>query len=391
MPWTRLLQSGRYQGLYRDAAGKEQSAGTFTQAAEAMRKAGALEAEQRETQPFDAGGAKIQWGAWFEMWHESRSLSYSTDTTYRSTAANHVLPEWENTKLMDIKPMNVARWTAKMTRQKKSPYVIRNALMLFKTSLNAAVDDQRLRFSPAKKIPYPDLPQGTERFLTPDEVEAIGFCMDGMNATILWTAVQTGMRFGEISGLHWSRVNFETRTIDVVEQYDQKAKVIKGYPKDKDKRTIPMPADMVGMLRRYKNVTESHRAKTCGQEHAYGRCSGDLVFRGARLAPVTSKEWGRGVWHKCRTMAEVDYARPHDLRHTYASWLLQQGVSIPELALMMGHSKWEVTQKYAHLSSESMDSVRDALSRHRRTAGRTADPHPTTPYEVGSQPDEQAV
>lgn len=391
MPWTVLLASGRYQGKYRDAQGKERSAGTFTQAAEAMREAGAKEKEQRGVQPFDLDGAKIPWGAWFDLWHESRSLAYSTDSTYRSIAANHVLPDWEDVKLMDIKQMDISRWVVRMQKAKKSPYVIRGALMLLKTSLNAAVDDSRLRFSPAKKVPYPDLPQGKERFLTPDEVENIAFYMDGMNATILWTAVQTGMRFGELSGLHWSRVNFDLRTIDLVEQYDQKARVIKAYPKDKEKRTVPMPADLVAMLRQYKAITEHSRQRTCGVEHLHGRCTGDLVFRGARLAPISSKEWGRGVWHKCRTMAEVEHARPHDLRHTYASWLLQQGVSIAELALMMGHSKWEVTQKYAHLSSDSMDSVRDALSRHRRTAGRTADPGFTALHDASSKFDEEAV
>lgn len=390
MAWTVLLSSGRYQGRYRDANNKERSAGTYTQAAEAMREAGAKEKEQRGPLAMDIDGAKISWGAWFELWHSSRSVAFATDSTYRSTAANHVLPDWENTRLIDIKPLLVSQWVVRMSRAKKSPYVIRNALMLFKTSLNAAVDDDRLARNPAKKIPYPDLPQGTERFLTPDEVEKIAFCMDGMNSTILWTAVQTGMRFGEISGLHWSRVNFELRTIDVVEQFDQKARVIKSSPKDKESRTIPMSADLVTMLKFYRNATEDHRKEKCGEQHLTGKCTGDLVFRGARLAPITSKEWGRGVWHKSRIMAGVEHARPHDLRHTYASWLLQQGVHLAELAQMMGHSKWEVTQKYAHFSKESLDNVRNAIQVHRRTAGRTAESDPTTPDDTGSAPAEQA-
>src|SRR5688572_15677219 len=105
MAWTRMLASGKYQGVYRDANGKEQSAGTFTQEAEAKREAGAREKEQRGASPTDIEGAKITWGAWFELWHSSRILAYATDSLYQSIAANHVLPDWETTRLMDIKTL----------------------------------------------------------------------------------------------------------------------------------------------------------------------------------------------------------------------------------------------------------------------------------------------
>ena len=69
--------------------------------------------------------------------------------------------------------------------------------MLMKTSLNAAVEAKRLGVNPAKSVAYPDLPEGLERYLTPDEVEAITFYMDGKNALIVWMGVQTGLRFGD--------------------------------------------------------------------------------------------------------------------------------------------------------------------------------------------------
>jgi site-specific recombinase XerD len=68
-------------------------------------------------------------------------------------------------------------------------------------------------------------------------------------------------------------------------------------------------------------------------------------------------------------MAGIEgHVRPHDMRHTYASWLLQQGVHLAELARMMGHSDWEVTKKYAHLSQQGFETVRQALDSHRRAA-----------------------
>lgn len=373
MPWTVLLPSGKYQGVYRDAENKVRSAGTFTQNAQALRAAGSKEVQQRGSNALDIDGGKITWGAWFELWHESRILAHATDMTYRSTAACHILPTWERKPLCDIKQLAVQTWTKRMLTEGRSPYVVRNALMLLKTSLNAAMYSGRIQVNPAHRVPYPPLPEGTERYLTPDEVERIAFFMSGRNATVVWTAVQTGLRFGELAGLHLSRVDFDRGVIRVVEQFDQKAYVIKPAPKDKEERTVPLPPDLLTMLAAHRDSYPAERPKTCGIRHLSGHCPGDLVFRGARGGPLKSNDWGKTVWKTALGLAGIEgRVRPHDMRHTYASWLLQQGVHLAVLAEMMGHSDWEVVKKYAHLSSTHHDAVRSALSTHRRTARRTA-------------------
>ncbi|MFF5988167.1 tyrosine-type recombinase/integrase [Prauserella flavalba] len=384
MAWTRMLPSGKYQGIYRDRRNEERSAGTFTQRAEALRKAAKLEEEQRGPLALDVKGGKITWGAWFEQWIDARVLAYSTEDCYRSTAGNHVMPQWENVKLEDITTLDVSKWVRKMLRppkrskvKPKSPWVVRNALMLFKTSLNAAVDDKRLALNPAKKVEYPDLPDGLERYLTPDEAEAIAFYMDGLNSLILWVGVQTGLRFGEVAGLHWKRLDLKRGVIRVVEKFDQKEGVMNPSPKDKEDRTVPLPPDLVGQLRRYAEHAAPGRQMSCGIRHTAGRCDSDLVFRGPRGAVLRSNEWGRGPWKRALDLAGIeDRVRPHDMRHTYASWLIQEGVPLPEIARVMGHSDEEVTRRYAHLSDAGFDTVRDALTRHRGLVVAEPEPDP---------------
>lgn len=388
MAWTRLLPSGKYQGVYRDALGREQSAGTWTQRAEALRKASSLEEDQRQPGALDVEGGKITFGGWFELWHGSRVLAYATDDCYRSTAANHILPDWEGVRLMDIATLEINRWVKNMLHppkrgggKPKSPWVVRNALMLFKTALNAAVVDKRLGANPAKNVPYPDLPEGLERYLTPDEVEGITFYMDGINALIVWVGVQTGLRFGEISGLHWPRLDLDRGVIQVVEKFDQKAYVIDPLPKDKEQRTVPLPADLVRLLIRYREHGAPEPKATCGLRHTAGRCLGDLVFRGARGAPLKSNDWGKTQWRRALGLAGIEgRVRPHDMRHTYASWLIQEGLPLPELARVMGHSDWEVTRRYAHLSDAGFDDVRAALTRR-----RGIDPAPPQPADWGDR------
>jgi integrase len=380
MAWTQLRESGKYQGLYRTANGDIRSAGTFTQARQALREATRKEDAQREPGAVDPKGGRITWGAWFRQWHDSRSLAYSTDMTYRSTADCHILPFWEDTKLTDVDELGLNRWVKSMLHpsrrgvEPRSVWVVRNALMLMKTSLNAAVYGRRLAVSPAERIPYPDLPAGTERYLTPTEVENITFYMNGVNSLIVLLGVETGLRFGEISGLHWNRVDFDRGLIHVIEKFDQKARKIDPLPKDNEKRTVPVSDHLMERLAHYRENAAKPSPQGCGIAHVAGRCGGDILFRGARGAPIKSNDWGKTVWATALKLGGVEgRVRPHDMRHTYASWLLQQGVSLPELALMMGHSSWEVTKKYAHLSSTTYDTVRDAISSHRRGAERGAD------------------
>ncbi|SFO60894.1 tyrosine-type recombinase/integrase [Amycolatopsis rubida] len=382
MASTRKLPSGRYQGRYRDAAGVDQSAGTFTQEAQALREAGRREAESREPGALDVKGAKIQWGAWFDLWHGSRSLAFATDENYRSIAGNWLMKEWSTTRLADITPMSIERWKKKLTTPKKRgekppcpPWTFRSALMLLKTSLNAAVDDKRLASSPAKSVEYPDLPQGLERYLTPDEVDAITWALDGPNALLVRLGVETGLRFGEIAGLHWHRLDLKRGAIRVVEKFDQKSYMIDPVPKDKEERTVPLPSDLVGKLIAHRDHTEQRA--TCGLVHRVGECQGDILFRGARGAPLKSNDWGKTIWRKALDRAGIEgRVRPHDMRHTYASWLIQEGVSLPEIARVMGHSDVEVTQRYAHLSDDGFETVRTALER-RTGQSPTDEPDPS--------------
>lgn len=379
MASTRELPSGKFQGRYRDALGRDQSAGTFTQEKQALKAAIVKEDEASKPGAIDVTGSKIPWGQWFDLWHDSRVISYATDEQYRSLAVNHLVPRWGRVRLVDITELEIQKWVKSMLQPKdkatpaKSPWTVRSALMLLKTSLNAAVP-KRLTVSPAKDVPFPDLPDGLERFLTPEEVDRIAFQLAGVNALLLWTGVQTGMRFGEMAGLHWNRLDLNRGAVQVVEAFDQKAMVINPLPKDKEHRTIPLPPDLVDLLTQHRDHTAPARKQTCGIPHKAGRCSGDIVFRGGRGAPLRSSDWGKNIWHKAVAAAGVEgRVRPHDLRHTFASWLIQEGVQIPEVANRLGHSDWETTQKYSHLADTGFDDVLSAIERKR---GSTREPEP---------------
>ena len=75
-----------------------------------------------------------------------------------------------------------------------------------------------------------------------------------------------------------------------------------------------------------------------------------------------------GTWFIVRRAAKLDDLRIHDLRHTFASVLVNKGVSIYEVQTLLGHSSVQMTQRYAHLAP-------DTLQRRAELVGDIIDSH----------------
>ncbi|WP_019658965.1 tyrosine-type recombinase/integrase [Stenotrophomonas hibiscicola] len=74
----------------------------------------------------------------------------------------------------------------------------------------------------------------------------------------------------------------------------------------------------------------------------------------ARLPLGASDDQVRDSWAKAREACGLQHVRWHDLRHTFASWLINSGTPIYAVATLLGHSSVQVTQRYAHLMTETL-------------------------------------
>ncbi|HET6868927.1 MAG TPA: site-specific integrase, partial [Solirubrobacteraceae bacterium] len=219
----------------------------------------------------------------------------------------------------------------------------------------AAVKHDRLPVSPCQEIELPQTPPPDERFLSRAEFDTVAFHLAEPYRTAAILLVGTGMRFGEMAGLHWHRVDLEALTIDVHETWDGER--VKAYPKGRRKRRVPVPSWVADALLPYASDQRG-----CGLPHADGkRCRSDLVLRGPAGAPLNARNMLRRHWGPALRRAGLDHARQHDLRHTTASWLIQAGCSLTEVAAILGHTETAVTARYAHLAGKHMDRVRAVL------------------------------
>lgn len=148
-------------------------------------------------------------------------------------------------------------------------------------------------------------------------------------------ALNTGCRKGELLGLEWSRVDFERRffRLDAV------------HTKGRKRRVIPLNDDALSALQLLRDWVES--------THPHS----PWVFTGKMGKRFTT--FKTGFTNACERVGIEDF-RIHDMRHTFASWLVMAGVDLYRVRDLLGHSSITTTEIYAHLAP---DHLREAVQR----------------------------
>ncbi|MEU4386805.1 site-specific integrase [Promicromonospora sp. NPDC023805] len=366
MAWTDQLASGKYRGRYRTAAGETRNApgGPFVHKREAQLAAAAAEAESRSLGWRDPRAGGRTWREWCETWWPSRTVGTETERSDRGRRDNYLMPRWGDTRLCDITRQDVKDWAAELREPYKnakgiqttraSAYV-RLIVGLFAASLAAAKDAEVLPTNVADKLRLPGTPPGQDRYLTRDEVGRLLAKMEPDVAVITTLLVSTGMRWGELAGLHRARVHLDRRVIDVVEAFSSKAYEMKPYPKGKKIRTVPIAewADLTA-LEYVLGATD------CGYTHTQGHCPGPLLLTNEDGFVLSHSRYSE-AFRAAVKAAKLGHVRPHDLRHTYASWLLQGGRKLEEVGKLLGHASTSTTQRYARLTELASQEVLAAL------------------------------
>lgn len=364
MGWAERLPSGRYRGLYRDARGVKRSAGTFTHKSKAVRAASAKEEHARRSMLRDPEAYKRPWGEWVEEWWPTRNVEASTLKVDKGRLERHLRPRWGDVPIGSITRHDVKAWAAKLGAT-TGPTTVQRCAHLLSASLAAAVDAEVIDANPAARLKLPGSAKAQERFLTREEYDAI---LEQLPTTadrlIVAFATNTGMRPGEWAGVHWNRVDLERGVVRVVETFSELGGVIKAYPKSRKVREIALEDSLVDLLREERD-RRGDLGAGCGVPHAVGKCRSSLVLTTHGGSVVRNSNWSP-VWRAAVEAAGVDHARPYDMRHTFASWLLQDGFTLAEVGVLMGHVSSQTTQGYAHLAAIPDDRVRRALAAPRK-------------------------
>lgn len=391
MAWVET-RNGVIRGGYRDASKRRRyvqedprTGKPFRNEKEARRVAEATEQEERARRR--PRGQEMTCGRWFDHWYPTRAVEASTGRGSDPKMRHQVRPQWGSVPLLDVDRLDVQQWVTTMSRSGLSASTVRQAYYLLRSALDAAVVDRdvALDWNPCQGVKLPALPIGQERYLTEPEQQAIFYHLDGVHRVLVELLVGTGLRISEAAGLHWSRVDLDRGVIVVLETWDAKAGTIKGYPKSRKGRTVPMTEDLTELLWHWQD--ENPSTGTCGRPHLLGSaCRSSLVFLGPRGGPISPTTFSERIWSPAVDLSGVGHVRVHDLRHTYASRLLTAGVPIERVSKLLGHASVKTTERYAHFIDDGHDEVRAALAQgtERGTRGLRAVRSGPTPESTRS-------
>lgn len=169
------------------------------------------------------------------------------------------------------------------------------------------------------------LPEPTKRvrWLTRNEADRLIAELPPHLADMVRFSLETGLRRSNVTGLQWSQVDLVRRTAWI---HPDQAKA---------RKAIPVPLSNVAVLTLRKQIGK-HQANV-------------FTFNGKPVTQVNTK-----AWHKALKRVGIENFRWHDLRHTWASWHIQEGTPLHVLQELGGWSSPEMVQRYAHLSSEHL-------------------------------------
>lgn len=239
-----------------------------------------------------------------------------------------LIPALGGQYLFEIMPQAIEKLKASLLL-KITPATVNRYLACLKHMFRKAVEWGYLKTNPVKGVRFLKEPPGRLRYLRADEVEALLSACPAHVRPIVVTALNTGMRKGEILNLKWAQVDLKNRKIMVTNS------------KNNEARVIPVNETLHRELSRLQRKLQSDYVFSDGK----GRPFGDIK---------------KGFSSALKRIGIKDF-RFHDLRHTFGSQLVMQGVDLRTVQQVMGHKEIKMTVRYSHLSPEHIQEAMEKL------------------------------
>ena len=302
--------------------------------------------------------SNLTFAKYIEEWSAnycSTNLAKSTQVSYKNALDKHIIPLLGKIPLQKLSPMHLqSYYTIRLQGGRLdgregglSPTTVLYHHRIIHEALRHAVMWGLVHRNVAEAVKPPRKADYEPVSLTPDDVARIWAVADEPFKTIILIAFLTGMREGEIIGLHWEDFDGECLQVERAMEKLPKAAYNEKPPKRGSKRRITLPE-------RLQEVLSSQK-----QPGATG-----LMFRGSRLG----KPLNRGtLYHRFIRYAQaagIQGARFHDLRHAHATMLMASDTNPRLVQQRLGHQSVQITlDTYSHVSPGMQDLVAKTIDR----------------------------
>lgn len=282
-----------------------------------------------------------------------------TYISYEGHVRLHILPELEKVQIARLTPQHLQTLYAKKLESGLSPTTVSHIHATIHTALEQAVRWGVVFRNVAELVDRPRRAKHEMLYLSPEEARRFLEAASGDRLEALYVVgVTTGMRQGELLGLHWRDVDLDHKILHVTSnlQYLPKQGMVFSDPKTAaGKRPIALTDLALEAIRRHKVRQAEERLKTgpAWQDN-------DLVFCNGLGKPLEAANLVKRHFKPLLAKAGIPAIRFHDLRHTAATLCLKAKVPPKVVSEMLGHSQVSVTMNvYSHVMP---DMQRDATA-----------------------------
>ncbi|MGO2980813.1 MAG: tyrosine-type recombinase/integrase [Leuconostoc mesenteroides] len=297
----------------------------------------------------------------YDMWLKTyeQSVEESTLNKTMTIFKLHVLPQWADILVTDIKPIDLQLYINTLQREM---LMYRKVTGYFRRLLDIAVKMDILDNNPFIKVELPkerkvfDKPK---QFMEADEFKKFVDVLDNKYKsinqqayTLLRLAAFTGMRTEEILALQWQHVDFNKGYISIVQALGRglNGGTYLKEPKSRtSKRTLKIDNSMVLALSEWYNST-NYKDDT------------NFVFtnEGKTLQPLRPNKWLHDVSDKYGVAVGLSM---HKLRHTWATLAIDQGASVKQVQTYLGHADASITLNiYSGITKRASDETGSILN-----------------------------
>lgn len=299
---------------------------------------------------------KITVGEWLDIWYENyvkTTLRPSTVKNYETLIRVHIKPGIGKRQLKTLTPTYLQQLYARLLvngrvdrpeskKQSKglSVKTVRNIHTIIRSACEKAVLERLLLFNPAIGCELPKKERKEMKILPLDQLQTFfNAAKENGSYEMFYFELATGLRRGELFGLKWSDINFQTGAVSIqrqVQRIDGKVQETK-LKTGNAYRTILVDRDILDMLKRVQQKQDV--------PSQYVFCSPT----GGILEPGSQRKLLQRLLESCG----MEKIRFHDLRHTFATLALQNGVDVKTLSGLLGHYSAAFTlDTYGHISTQ---------------------------------------
>jgi len=263
-----------------------------------------------------------------------RKRSWKTDEGFYRL---RLQAEFGEFRLNQISRQHIQTFHSRMSHEGLAAATSNHYLKLLKHSLNLAIDWDMLDTNPATRIPLFHEDNQVENLLSDAQLDMLLLVLktdeNRMVCLIALFLLSTGVRLNEALQAKWVHVD----------QHNRVWRIPAANAKSKKTRAVPLNDSALDVLQ---------------QLTTKGNFENVFINFQTGLPYTTITK----VWARLRNKAGLNSLRIHDLRHQYASFLVNSGRTLYEVQQILGHSSPTVTQRYAHLSTKSLQEAANSAS-----------------------------